>query len=1372
MKRFTLMGLMLFLFGIASYAQTFFTDDFNAGTIGTGWVGSGAYALTQSGGSLKVGVRTTQPNQIFTLNLGSQIDISSKPFLNLKLKGEWVYSITVSLVDASNARVSQYARVPVASDNFVNYCFDFSAGTLDRTKVTKIEIAINASSNSYSGDVYFEDLQLGTSSAKIAGLSPAQDVTVYTGKVAQKILVTDIKNASAIAISGAGALMTGITYSAMSGGVCTITYTAGTPGSAVITVTATGTGGFSDNTSQFTLTVEDNIVPTIDQAPDAKLAVGKAQTIKLTGITDGNISLDQPLTVTASSSVPATIPNPSVTYQSGSPYATLTVNPAIAGTADITVTVKDDGAANNTKTMTFKITSYAGFNYAPTINVPANPSMYLSAGTLKVKLTGIGSGDAAAQTLTITPTGKHASVISTITPAYTQGQDTAILTLTAAGLGKDTITVTVTDNGNNGTNNGNQTTTVSFVVEVLQAPPTGYKVTMNAFLADTTAKLWTIEGNDVTQKCSYVDTLGMRWIKIVITAKSNWAGLWYNLPKEVDVSKAPYMSYQIMAKGFSPLQTHCYFWDVDSQRNGDGAHNQRDTISVNPQNPHTVFMDFRAAKDQFNSAGVPINMSRIDLLLFNYHDKFLWPNNVISGVVYISDIRMGDSCKGVPVINPACTMNPVATQVTWAGGGQQSIQISGLSDGKGSTSGLTITTLSSKSTLFPAPVASSVSTDGKATLTYTPAATADSSQFIIRVNATGSTQKEIRFWVKTLLDNANLVTLTVDATTKGQTMTGFGAHSPNEMHLENFAKDQGCNIIRFFYSGNNIERQNDNSDPNQFNRDGFPIQNNEIDFDYIRKAAAAGVTDFFVTVLAPPNWMFQGLTDATKEGAPSWGSTTEKVDPIYYEEYAEFMFGIVRLIKEETGVELTSICPQNEPCFTEPYGSGILDPIHMAQVCGMVGKKLHDAGYSTQAMTAEQVFTQPINSVVQYANAVKADSLANLYTNIVGMHYPDVNPTAWAVQYAACKNGTSYPKMYWGTECRSGGNLFDKIMEEAHEITVGLNNGLSGWVVLGYSQSGGGDDNDPKFKEGMMVGSTQLKHYYAYKNFAKFIRKGAVQLKTTVSGGANLYAASFNHEKDSTMTIVIVNRDTKMPYAFKLGGSAPATGWDVYRSSQFERCEKVDAFKGGVFMVPPKSITTLYIKTNVNHAPTIDQVAEKFVAKNGSGTASLTGITCGDPENQTITITATSDNPSVIANPVPVTYTSPALTGSIAISPVANVGGVVNIRVLVKDNGGIAKGGVDTTVMTFKVTIPTALNDVSDQATVYPNPADEKVNVLLPAGMINASLAVTNMSGQALITSRTTSDNVELNVSALPAGTYVITVNNDKDIVKLNFVKK
>jgi hypothetical protein len=49
--------------------------------------------------------------------------------------------------------------------------------------------------------------------------------------------------------------------------------------------------------------------------------------------------------------------------------------------------------------------------------------------------------------------------------------------------------------------------------------------------------------------------------------------------------------------------------------------------------------------------------------------------------------------------------------------------------------------------------------------------------------------------------------------------------------------------------------------------------------------------------------------------------------------------------------------------------------------------------------------------------------------------------------------------------------------------------------------------------------------YYAVKHFIKYIRPGAIAVKTSVTGNNDLSASSYIHKANHTLTIVLVNKN-------------------------------------------------------------------------------------------------------------------------------------------------------------------------------------------------------------------------------------------------------
>jgi VCBS repeat-containing protein len=130
---------------------------------------------------------------------------------------------------------------------------------------------------------------------------------------------------------------------------------------------------------------------------------------------------------------------------------------------------------------------------------------------------------------------------------------------------------------------------------------------------------------------------------------------------------------------------------------------------------------------------------------------------------------------------------------------------------------------------------------------------------------------------------------------------------------------------------------------------------------------------------------------------------------------------------------------------------------------------------------------------------------------------------------------------------------------------------------------------------------------------------------------------------------------------------------------------------GGVDAVTNTFTVTV---NSVNDAPTLNAIANMTITENaGLQTVNLSGISTGpaNESGQTLTVTASSSNPSLIPAPT-VNYTSPNATGTLTFTPAACSSGSSTLTVIVKDNGGTSNGGVDAVTNTFTVTVQAVAN--------------------------------------------------------------------------------
>jgi hypothetical protein len=217
-----------------------------------------------------------------------------------------------------------------------------------------------------------------------------------------------------------------------------------------------------------------NQPPTLNALSNVTINENAAATsVAITGISSGAPTEVQTLTVTASSSNPSLIPNPTVNYTSPNQTGTLIFAPVTyaSGTAVITVMVNDGGATNNLVKKTFTVTVNA-VNQPLTSNPISNVSINENAARQTIPLSGITPGAPnEKQTLLASAVSSNPSLIPNPAVKYTSPTATGTLTFTpvAKTFGTATITVTI-NNGGKSANIFKKTFNVT--VNPVNQPPT------------------------------------------------------------------------------------------------------------------------------------------------------------------------------------------------------------------------------------------------------------------------------------------------------------------------------------------------------------------------------------------------------------------------------------------------------------------------------------------------------------------------------------------------------------------------------------------------------------------------------------------------------------------------------------------------------------------------------------------------------------------------------------------------------------------------------------------------------------------------------------------------------------------------------------
>jgi hypothetical protein len=188
-----------------------------------------------------------------------------------------------------------------------------------------------------------------------------------------------------------------------------------------------------------------NQAPTLNALANVAINEGAGlQTVSLSGISSGATNEVQTLTVTASSSNPGLIPNPTVTYTSPNSAGTLSFTPTAAtgGSATITVTVNDGDVSNSTVTRTFVVT----VNRLPVISAITNQLITVGSVAAPIPFT-ISDTETTAGSLVVTGTSDNQGLVRNADIVFSGNGGNRMVSLAplADQTGAALITITVSD---------------------------------------------------------------------------------------------------------------------------------------------------------------------------------------------------------------------------------------------------------------------------------------------------------------------------------------------------------------------------------------------------------------------------------------------------------------------------------------------------------------------------------------------------------------------------------------------------------------------------------------------------------------------------------------------------------------------------------------------------------------------------------------------------------------------------------------------------------------------------------------------------------------------------------------------------------------
>jgi O-glycosyl hydrolase len=303
--------------------------------------------------------------------------------------------------------------------------------------------------------------------------------------------------------------------------------------------------------------------------------------------------------------------------------------------------------------------------------------------------------------------------------------------------------------------------------------------------------------------------------------------------------------------------------------------------------------------------------------------------------------------------------------------------------------------------------------------------------------------------------------------------------------------------------------------------------------------ALYGVTNVYADAWTAPAFMkVNGTTDNGSALCGVTGATCSSGN--WVQAYANYLKQYAADYSA-AGIPLSYIGPENEANLSTSYDSMQLTPAQTAQVLDVLGPTMASSGLSTQV---ECCATEGWDFAQQYAAAIEGDSTALANTPVFTSHGYTQAPTtplsgwtkpAWQTEWSTFDGFSSA----WDDNSDASGLAW------AQHIFAGLDqSNLSAFLYWWGSTtpSSNGDNEGLLEINGSSVIPTG--RLWAFGNFSRFVRPGAVRIGATTSDG-NLTLDAFKNTSGA-VTVVALNTGTSTdPVTFSLSGTGVPNGATV-----------------------------------------------------------------------------------------------------------------------------------------------------------------------------------------------------------------------------------
>ncbi|MFM8474903.1 MAG: beta strand repeat-containing protein, partial [Planctomycetaceae bacterium] len=1070
-------------------------------------------------------------------------------------------------------------------------------------------------------------------------------------------------------------------------GSISFTPVAGMSGSGVITVTVTDGGLDGDlsttgdnSTATRTFTVFVNDPPVADAISDVTIAEDAAeQTVNLTGISGGNGEASQKVRITATSANTALISAVTVDYTLFASTGALRFTPSADrnGSSLITVSLEDAGIDgdfstaedNQSSTITFTVT-VTPVNDAPTLNDPADLTIDEDAGEQTVNLTGISAGGGETQDLRVSASSNNTSLIAAVDVTYSSPQASGSLKFTPAGDANGTavITVTVDDPGDDGTfgTSDDLSFSQSFTVTVnpVNDLPTITPVFDVTIDEDAPEQSVSLEG---------ITAGGGETQNLRISASSDTPGLIPN----------PTVDYS------SPNVTGTLRYLPVADQFGTAII----TIRVEDAGPD----------GDFNTSGDNATFEITFSVTVN-------PVNDNPTLAAISDVTLDEDAP------------------------EHTVNLTGIFAGGGEVQPLQISVSSSNTALIPDPSVIYTSDNSTGSIKFTPVA----DQFGTVVVTVMVTDGGLDGMLNTVGDNASFTrtfTVTVNPVNDAPTID-----EPTAPTVAEYAPEQTLTLTGITAGGDEaqpLDVRFSNSNAALFASISltYSSPNSTADLLFTPAPETSGTATITFTVedggldLDLSTTGDNATTVITVVITVTAVNDTPTIDPLYEfsvnEDSAETSLdfsGVTAGANESQPLMVvatsgdTNIVPNPTVTYTSANTTGSIhfQPLPNAHGPVEITVTVTDGGLDGDLSTpgdngvTVQTFTltvRPLNdapSIAPIADVTVSEDAPEQTVNLVDissgpLEFQPVRITATSDNPGLVPN----PSIIYSTPDSTGTMKFQPLPDQSGSAVITVN-----------VEDGGGDSKLETTDDNVIYSITFT------------ITVTAVNDNPTLNSIGNVTIDEDAAEQTVSLTGISAGGGETQPLGIAATSSNSALIADpsiVYSSANPTGSLKFTptANQSGSAIITVvvtdggldgdlsttgdnASVTRTFTVTvnPVNDVPTLDQPSNVLIDEDApEHTVNLTGITAGGGETQPISITATSDNTALIADPT-VVYNSADSTGSLKFTPVANLSGSAVITVVVTDgglDGNLSTAGDNLSVtLTFTVTV----NPVNDTPTL------------------------------------------------------------------------